>query len=68
MLAAMLYIPASKLMWVLSVRRMERKLGRKLAEDEVQGQLRRARFLAVLVVIVFAALFNFNVFGVPGRP
>ena len=39
----MLFFPASKLMWVMSVRRMEKKLGRKLEEDEVKGQLRKAQ-------------------------
>ena len=29
-LAALLYFPASRMMWVLSVRRAERKLARKL--------------------------------------
>ena len=65
LLAAMLYIPVSKLVWTLSVRRQERKLGRKLDENEIQGQLTRARFLTFFLVIIFAGLFNYNVFGTP---
>ena len=67
-LAGMLYYPVSKLVWVMSVRRMERKLERNLEEDELRGQLRRARFLSVVLVVAFALLFNFNVFGIPQSP
>ena len=66
LLAAMLFIPVSKLVWTLSVRRQERKLDRKLDETEVKGQLQRARFLSAFLVIVFALLFNGNIFGFPG--
>ncbi len=66
LLAAMLFIPVSKLVWTLSVRRQERKLERKLDETEVKGQLQRARFLSAFLVIVFALLFNGNIFGFPG--
>ena len=65
LLAAMLYFPVSKLVWTLSVRRQERKLQRKLDEAEIQGQLNRARFITIFLVIIFATLFNFNVFGIP---
>lgn len=64
-LAALLFFPASKLIWVWSVRRLERKLDRKLNEAEITGQLRRARVLAVPLVLIFAWLFVFNVFGIP---
>lgn len=66
LLAAMLFIPVSKLVWTLSVRRMERRLERKLNQDEIQGQLRRARFVSFFLVAAFALLFNVNVFGFPG--
>lgn len=66
LLAAMLFLPVSKLMWTVSVRRQERKLERKLTEAETTGQLRRARFLSFFVVTTFALLFNYNVFGIPG--
>jgi hypothetical protein len=65
LLAAMLFIPVSKLVWTLSVRRQERKVERKLDEDEIRGQLRRARFIALFLVVPFALLFNANVFGSP---
>lgn len=65
LLAVMLFFPVSKLMWTVSVRRQEKKLDRKLSDAEIAGQLRRARFLAFFVVIIFSVLFNFNVFGFP---
>lgn len=65
LLAAMLFMPVSKLVWTLSVRRQERKLARKLDETERNGQLRRARFITFFLVIIFAVLFNLNVFGIP---
>lgn len=58
MLALLLFAPVSKLIWVLSVRRKERRLGRKLTEREVTGERARARFLAVLLVSAFSLLFN----------
>ena len=66
LLAAMLFIPVSKLVWTLSVRRQERKLERKLNDAEIQGQLQRARFISLFLVVLFALLFNANVFGFPG--
>ncbi len=62
-LAALLFIPASKLIWVLSVRRLERKGGRALNEAERQGQKTRARVIAVVLCVVFAALFNGQLLG-----
>jgi len=64
-LAVALFFPVAKMMWVFSVRRLQVKLDRKLDEDEVRGQLRRARFIAAVVVTAFAFAFNFNVFGIP---
>jgi membrane protein implicated in regulation of membrane protease activity len=66
-LAALLFFPVSKLVWVLSVRRFENKLARSTTEEERQGQLQRARFIGLIVSLVFAALFNYNVFGIPGH-
>lgn len=65
-LAALLFIPVSKLVWTLSVRRQERKLKRKLEDSEVEGQLNRARFITIFVVLAFALMFNGNMFGFPG--
>ena len=41
-LAALLFWPAAKLVWVLSVRRLERKLGQALSAEERLGQRNRA--------------------------
>ena len=65
-LAALLFYPVSKLIWVVSVRRLQRKLERELSEDELQGQLRRARIIAIPVVITFSWLYNVNTLGLPG--
>jgi Na+-translocating ferredoxin:NAD+ oxidoreductase RnfD subunit len=66
LLATMLFFPVSKLVWTLSIRRQERKQKRKLDEAEVHGQLKRARFISLFLVIFFALLFNGNIFGFPG--
>lgn len=65
-LAALLYLPATRLVWVLSVRRLERKLGRELSSGERDGQRRRARFIAFFVVVSFSLLFNLTTVGRPG--
>lgn len=59
-LAALLYIPTARLVFVLSVRRLERKTKTKLSPSELAGQRNRARFIAVLLVVPFAFLFNYN--------
>ena len=59
-LALALFLPVSKLVWVLSVRRLERKLGQPLSDPERAGQLNRARLLAILVCVAFSALFNYQ--------
>lgn len=59
-LAAMLLWPVSKLVWVLSVRRLERRLGHPLSEPERQGQRGRAWFLAIVLCCIFSALFNYQ--------
>jgi hypothetical protein len=64
-LAALLFLPVSKLIWVLSVRRLQRKTGRELSEEELQGQLKRARVIAVFVALIFSLLFNANLMGIP---
>ena len=59
-LAGLLFWPVSKLVWTLSVRRLERKLGRALSDEERRDQLQRARFLAILFCLLFSALFNYQ--------
>lgn len=60
-LAVLLFFPTSRLIWTLSVRRMQRKLGRELDRREVQGQLQRARVVAIILVLLFSYLFNTQV-------
>jgi hypothetical protein len=59
-LALALFWPVSKLVWVLSVRRLERRLGRALSDQDRLGQLNRARFVAIVVCVAFSALFNYH--------
>jgi hypothetical protein len=67
LLAALLFLPVTRLVWVLSVRRLERKTGTALDESGRAGQLRRARLVALIVVILFSLLFNLAMLGAPGR-
>lgn len=60
-LAALLFLPVSKLVWVLSVRRLERRQGQALSDAERLGQLNRARFVALILCVVFSALFNYQI-------
>ena len=62
-LAALLFFPLSRLVWVLSIRRLERKAGRKLDQAELDGQRRRARIIAVLLAVPFSYLFNLSMSG-----
>ena len=61
-LAALLFFPVSNLIWTFAVRRLQRRLGRELAPEEIQGQRNRARVIAVLVTLVFSWLFNLQLF------
>ncbi len=67
LLSVLLCFPVSKLIWVLSVRKLQRKMRRELSEQETEAQLRRARILAVFIVVIFSFLFNAHVIGVPGN-
>lgn len=62
-LALLLFFPVSKLIWVLGIRRTERKLGHKLTSAEILGQKARARFIAVLLVSLFSWLFNLQLYN-----
>lgn len=59
-LAVLLFWPVSKLVWVLSVRRLERKLGQALSPEERHGQRNRAWLLAAVLCLVFSLLFNYQ--------
>lgn len=63
-LAALLFVPAARLIWALSVRRLERRTEHRLSDGERRGQLRRARVIAAVVTVAFAALFNGQLLGV----
>lgn len=64
LLALLLFIPVSKLIWILSVRRMETKLGGvELSEIELQAQLKRARFISSPLTLVFSWFFHAHVLG-----
>ena len=65
LLAALLFWPMSKLVFVLSVRRMQRKLARDLNESEVAGQMNRARVISVFVSVLFSYLYNLSTIGMP---
>jgi hypothetical protein len=59
-LAALLFWPVAKFVWVMSVRRLERRLGQALRDDERAGQANRARFIALLLCVIFSAMFNYQ--------
>ena len=61
LLAALLFFPISTIIWVLSVRRLQRKRNTELDSQEINGQRNRARFIALLVSLVFSYLFYTNV-------
>ena len=64
-LALLLFFPISKLIWTLSVRRLQRKLNRELNATELAGQMTRARFVSIFVSLLFSYLFNLNMIGLP---
>jgi hypothetical protein len=66
LLAALLFWPMSRLVFVLSVRRLQRKLSRELDEKEMAGQLNRARIISVFASLLFSYLYNLNTIGLPG--
>ena len=57
-LAGLLFFPVARIIWTLSVRRLQRKLARELNQSEIAAQLKRARFLAFFLVLIFSYLFN----------
>ena len=64
-LAALLFIPMSKLIWVLSVRHLQKKTNAELNDEELAGQMSRARFISIFVSLIFSYLFNHNLIGLP---
>lgn len=64
-LAALLFLPVARLIWVMSVRRLERRLRRVLKPLEVEAQRRRAYVIALPVCLAFSYLFNLQLLGAP---
>ena len=62
LLSIALYFPVNKLVWVLSVRRLERKYKKKLTDVERKLQLNRARFISIILVLIFSYFFNLKLF------
>ena len=60
LLALLLYYPVNKLIFILSVRRYEKKIGNSLSDEELKGQLIRSRFITIILIIFFSSLFNLN--------
>jgi hypothetical protein len=57
-LAALLFRPAKKVIFLQRVRRTERKLNRQLTEDERQDLEKRTIPMTVFIVVTFSFLFN----------
>ena len=60
-LTLLLYYPVNKLIFVLSVRRLEKKTGKNLSKMEKSGQLKRSRFISIILILLFSCLFNINI-------
>lgn len=58
LLAVLLYVPVERLIWVLRVRRRERKLGRKCTGEEREHERRGARIAAGVIAVTVAFLYN----------
>ena len=63
-LALLLYYPVNKMIFVLSVRRLERRIGKQLNDDQKNGQLKRSRFISIILILCFSCLFNINIISV----
>jgi hypothetical protein len=60
-LSLLLYYPVNKLIFILSVRRYEKKIGHSLSDEELKGQLVRSRFISIILIIIFSSLFNLKI-------
>jgi len=62
-LAALLYRPAKKFIFIQRFNRIERKIDRKLTEDEIKDLEKRTVPMTVFIVVTFAFLFNSVIMG-----
>jgi hypothetical protein len=58
LLAALLYFPVHRLIWVMRVRRLEARTGNKATDEEVEALRVKTRLVAGLIVLTFGYLFN----------
>lgn len=65
LLIALLIYPVTQWIWVLSVRRLQRRLDRELSAAELAGQKRRAWIVGAVICSVFSVLFNGATLGMP---
>lgn len=56
-LGGLLFYPTRQLLWVLSVRRLERRLGKPTSEEERGSLKRRTTVTAVLLCFVFSVVY-----------
>lgn len=64
-LALLLFYPVYKLIWSISIRRLQKKLARELSVEEINGQRSRAKFIAIPLVSIFSWFFNLQLLGIP---
>ena len=62
LLTAMLFLPVRQLIWVLMVRRAQRKLGQDLEQAEQERLKQRAGFTGALLAFVFSAFYVMHLF------
>jgi hypothetical protein len=62
-LAAALFFPVSRLLWVWRVRLLERRLKRQSTAAERHVELRRARLIGGVIALTVAFLFNRMLMG-----
>ena len=64
-LAIALFYPVRQLIWVLSVRRVQRKIGELPDQEARDSMKRRAGVTSALLCLIFAAVFGGATFGGP---
>lgn len=64
-LGVALFYPVRQLIWVLSVRRAQRRTGELPGEQDKDSMKRRAGFTSALLCLAFAAVYGEVMFGGP---